>query len=67
MKPTSRIHAVILNGGVAPNIIPELSELSFYVRAVTDEEMFILKDQVLACARGAATATGRVTKITLAM
>ena len=58
MRPSSRIHAVISNGGKAPNIIPEFSEISIFVRSVTDKEMYNLKDKVLACAEGAASATG---------
>ena len=58
MRPSARIHAVISNGGKAPNIIPEFSEISIFVRSVTDKEMYILKDKVVACAKGAALATG---------
>jgi len=53
-KTSSRIHSVILKGGNAPNIIPEFSEMSIFVRAVADKEMLLLKDKVIGCAKGAA-------------
>ena len=58
MQPTARLHAVISNGGRAPNIIPELSDLSIFVRSITDKDMYKLKDKVLSCAKGSAEATG---------
>ena len=59
MKPTSRVHCVITNGGSKPNIIPELSEMSFFVRGFTNEDMTDLKEKVQNCVRGAAKQTGR--------
>ena len=59
-KPTSRVHAIITDGGEKPNIIPERSELSMYVRGLTDEDTLDLTEKVKNCARGAATATGNI-------
>ncbi|KAK7108868.1 xaa-Arg dipeptidase-like [Littorina saxatilis] len=58
MKPTWRTHGVITNGGAKPNIIPELAELLYYIRAPTDTELAVLKEKVIGCMEGAATATG---------
>ena len=60
MKPTSRVHAVITDGGTKPNIIPERSQLNVYIRGVTDEDTSELTEKVKNCARGAASATGNV-------
>ena len=53
MKPTSRVHCVITN------VIPELSEMSFFVRGFTNDDMTDLKQKVQNCVRGAAKQTGR--------
>ncbi|XP_070579710.1 xaa-Arg dipeptidase-like [Ptychodera flava] len=58
IKPKWRIHGVISNGGTKPNIIPEKSEVNFYLRAPTEAELSELKERALACAEGAAKATG---------
>ncbi|XP_070580397.1 peptidase M20 domain-containing protein 2-like [Ptychodera flava] len=58
MKPTWRIHGVISNGGTKPNIIPEKSEVTFYLRTPTAVELCELKERAIACAEGAAKATG---------
>ena len=52
------ITGIITNGGAKPNIIPELSELVYYLRAPTDTELAVLKAKVIGCIQGAATATG---------
>ena len=59
IKTTCRIHGVITDGGEKPNIIPQRSELLFYVRAEQDDDMFDLKEKVIACAKSAAIATGK--------
>ena len=53
-----RIHGIITDGGVAPNIIPEKASASFYVRAKDLKELYAVKERVLNCAKGAALATG---------
>ena len=58
MKPTCRIHCNIIDGGKQPNIIPERSELFYYVRGVTDDDVTELVEKLRICASGAATATG---------
>lgn len=63
VKPTARIHGIVTNGGAAPNIIPEFAACLFYVRAPDLEYMWTLHARVIACAEGAARATGATLKV----
>jgi amidohydrolase len=58
VKPSSRIHGIVTNGGAAANIIPEHAACLFYVRAAELDDMWELHRRVIACAEGAAKATG---------
>lgn len=58
MKPAWRVHGVIKNGGAQPNIIPEETELEFYLRTPNDADMVMLKQKVEGCVQGAVLATG---------
>ncbi len=58
MRLDARIHGIVTHGGAAPNIIPEMAACTFYVRAARLEYMWELHARVLACAEGAARATG---------
>jgi amidohydrolase len=58
LRQDVRVHGIITQGGVAPNIIPEKAACSFYVRADDLEEVMRVKQRVMACAQGAALATG---------
>src|SRR5437762_1614638 len=58
IRPDARIHGIVTHGGAAPNIIPEMAACTFYVRAAKLEYMWELHKRVLACAEGAAKATG---------
>ena len=49
---------VITNGGAKPNIIPECTELEYYVRAPDKKEAKQLRAKLVACAEGAVKATG---------
>jgi len=53
-----RIHGIITDGGVAPNIIPARASCYFYVRADDLGELQRISKKVSACAEGAALATG---------
>ena len=59
MKPSCRMHAIISDGGQKPNIIPQKAQLKCYVRAPDNKERDAFKQKVIACAEGAAQATGR--------
>jgi len=58
MKPTCRVHGIIVDGGEKPNIIPRRSEMNFYMRGITDADAHNLRDRVMDCAKAAALATG---------
>jgi len=58
IRPDARIHGIVTHGGAAPNIIPEMAACTFYVRAAKLDYMWELHRRVLACAEGAAKATG---------
>lgn len=57
VKPDVRMHAVIRNGGEAPNIVPEEASVEVYVRALDRRYLNDVTGKVDDCARGAAVAT----------
>src|SRR6266852_2335975 len=64
VRPDCRIHGIITHGGAAPNIIPEFAAATFYVRAPRIDQMWALYQRVVACAEGAARATGATLTVT---
>jgi metal-dependent amidase/aminoacylase/carboxypeptidase family protein len=58
LKDTVRVHGIITDGGKAPNIIPERAQAYFYVRGENDRDLAEAVEKVMACAEGAAKATG---------
>ncbi|KAK2114038.1 hypothetical protein P7K49_008304 [Saguinus oedipus] len=62
MKPTWRVHGIIKNGGVKPNIIPSYSELIYYFRAPSMKELQVLTRKAEDCFRAAALASGCTTR-----
>ena len=58
IRNTDRIHGIITEGGLAPNIVPERAACRFYVRAVDAHELAPLKMRVQACFEAGALATG---------
>ncbi len=58
VKPTTRIHYVIPNGGEAPNVVPEYAKVWYYVRDINREEVEKYYQRILNIAKGAALATG---------
>ena len=63
VRPDCRIHGIVTNGGAAANIIPEFASATFYVRAPRIDTMWDLHRRVVACAEGAALATGTTLKV----
>jgi amidohydrolase len=55
---TERIHGIITEGGLAPNIVPERAAGRFYVRARNGQELAELKKRVQACFEAGALASG---------
>ena len=64
VRSDCRIHGIIENGGAAANIIPEYAKATFYVRAPRLDAMWELHRRVIACAEGAARATGATLTVT---
>jgi metal-dependent amidase/aminoacylase/carboxypeptidase family protein len=58
IRDRARIHGIITDGGEAANIVPDHSAATFIVRAEDNDYLNELKERVLNCFRGAATATG---------
>ncbi|MSP41786.1 MAG: M20 family peptidase [Alphaproteobacteria bacterium] len=58
IRSSERIHGIILNGGDAPNIVPEFASGHFYVRARDMKDLAVLRPRVLACFEAGARAAG---------
>ncbi|MEJ0026765.1 MAG: M20 family metallopeptidase [Rhizomicrobium sp.] len=58
IRNTDRIHGIITEGGLAPNIVPERAACCFYVRAADVHELVPLKARVQKCFEAGALATG---------
>lgn len=57
MLDGSRIHYVITNGGLAPNIVPDQASVWYYLRAATKEQVDDMLRRVKKIAKGAAMMT----------
>jgi len=57
VRPTVRIHYVIPDGGMAPNVVPDYAKVWYFVRDNDREGVEQLYDRVLKIAQGAATMT----------
>ncbi|MBR6472695.1 MAG: M20 family metallopeptidase [Firmicutes bacterium] len=57
-KDGSRIHGVILDGGKAPNVIPDYTKAKFYTRAPRYAYAVEIAEKIYDIARGAAQGTG---------
>ena len=58
IKDGARIHGIISDGGLKPNIVPEYAAAEFYVRAPKNDYRDELLGKLRKCAEGAALATG---------
>jgi len=58
-----RIHGIVTDGGLRPNIVPEKAGLEYMVRSETRSYLNEIKERVLNCARAGAIATG--TKVSI--
>ncbi len=58
IKTKARIHGIITDGGEAANIVPAHSAATFLVRAEDELNLEELKQRVINCFMGAATASG---------
>jgi len=53
----TRIHYVITNGGVAPNVVPDFSEVYYFIRHPELKELESITSRVIKTAEGAAMGT----------
>src|ERR671939_654759 len=58
LRSDVRIHGIILSGGAAANIIPDYAAIRYRTRADDSEYLAEVVERVIACAEGAARATG---------
>ena len=64
LVPTARAHRAIMNGGLQPNIIPDLTEVWYFVRDRTMQLAKQTQDKLVNIAKGAALMTGTTVDIT---
>ena len=65
LRPDARVHGIIAKGGSAANVIPEHTLGRFSVRALDRRYQQEVLRRFIACAEGAATATGATVKVTV--
>lgn len=58
MEEEVKIHGIIAEGGVTPNIIPDRAVARFYIRASNKPKLERVVETILDCAKGAALSTG---------
>ena len=58
IRQSERIHGIITEGGLAPNIVPERAAGRFYVRAANAKDLAALKVRVAACFEAGAKSSG---------
>lgn len=63
LSRSSRVHAIVTDGGRAPNVIPERAAARIWVRALDVPTLESVTRKVEACARGAAEATGTTLEV----
>ena len=65
LRPEARVHGIITAGGSAANIIPAYAMAKFSVRALDRRYQQEVLQRFIACAEGAALATGTTLKVTV--
>jgi metal-dependent amidase/aminoacylase/carboxypeptidase family protein len=63
LKDDVRIHGVIPEGGLVPNVIPDRAAAHFIIRSRDRGYLAEVVEKVIACARGAATTTGTTLEV----
>jgi aminobenzoyl-glutamate utilization protein B len=63
LKPTARLHYVIVEGGGAPNVVPDQARAWYYVRDIDRESVEKDYERVLQVIEGAARMSGTTYKI----
>jgi metal-dependent amidase/aminoacylase/carboxypeptidase family protein len=63
IRPEARVQGVIVEGGAAPNVVPDRTVADFYIRYPDEVYLAQLTEMIDNAARGAALATGTKVKI----
>ena len=63
LRPDTRVHGIIQEGGTAANIIPDRTRAWFMLRSPDQAEYERMKARFVAMAEGAATATGTTVEV----
>ena len=58
IRPTDRIHGIVLRGGEAPNVVPAHTCARYVVRAKRIDELDAVRSKVMRCFEAGALATG---------
>lgn len=58
ISPADRVHGIITQGGVAPNIVPAHTSARYIARSTTLEKLEVLRRRVVRCFEAGALATG---------
>jgi len=59
----ARIHYVITDGGLAPNVVPDRAQVWYYVRAPKRTDVEEIYERIVNAAKGAALATGTTVEV----
>ena len=63
IKDDARVHGIITEGGLAPNVVPDRAAADFIIRSRDSSYLNEVVEKVIACARGAATITGTTVEV----
>jgi amidohydrolase len=58
IRPTDRVHGIVLRGGEAPNVVPAHTKARYVVRAKTVAQLASVREKVMRCFEAGAVATG---------
>jgi amidohydrolase len=65
LRPDARVHGIITSGGSAANVIPDYAAARFSIRALDRRYQQEVLRRFIACAEGAAVATGTQLQVTV--
>ena len=65
IRPTARIHYVIPNGGLAPNVVPDYAKVWYYVRDTSRTNVEEYYERIMNIVEGASLATNTTYKVQL--
>jgi aminobenzoyl-glutamate utilization protein B len=65
LRPTYRLHRVVTNGGIQPNVIPDLAQTWWWVRDANMPDAVQTFERLVNVAKGAALMTGTTTEYQL--